>query len=93
MAIVIKRGRPRKTTRPVVGLAIAGAGCREYLIRCTSRGFAMPYAQHARKFWRGWFFSIGVVGGSALPWLLGVVSTPIRSLRIGLLVPLAGCLW
>jgi fucose permease len=31
------------------------------------------------------------LGASAMPWLVGFVSTRTGSLRIGLLVPLVGC--
>jgi len=36
------------------------------------------------------FFSMASLGGSAMPWLVGFVSTETASLRIGLGVPLVG---
>jgi len=40
----------------------------------------------------GTIFSLGNLGGAALPWLVGAISTRFGSLRLGLLVPLAGSL-
>jgi fucose permease len=39
----------------------------------------------------GVVFSMASFGGSALPWVVGLLSTQAGSLRVGLLVPLAGC--
>jgi fucose permease len=36
----------------------------------------------------GWVFAIGGFGGAVLPWLAGVLSTAVRSLRVGILVSL-----
>jgi MFS transporter, FHS family, glucose/mannose:H+ symporter len=36
-------------------------------------------------------FSLAALGGASLPWLVGFVSKEADSLRIGLLVPVAGC--
>jgi fucose permease len=36
-------------------------------------------------------FAMGNMGGAVLPWLVGVVSTHLGSLRLAFLVPLAGC--
>lgn len=35
------------------------------------------------------FFSAGGIGGGALPWLVGIVSNSMHSLRVGLCIPLA----
>jgi FHS family glucose/mannose:H+ symporter-like MFS transporter len=74
----------------VVGLAIAGAGCAS-IYPLYIAWFSRWYGTAARKF-GGLVFSMASFGGSALPWLVGVTSTRFGSLRIGLLVPLAGCL-
>jgi fucose permease len=39
----------------------------------------------------GVMFSLAAIGGASLPWLVGFVSKHTDSLRIGLLVPVAGC--
>jgi MFS transporter, FHS family, glucose/mannose:H+ symporter len=39
----------------------------------------------------GLLFSLAGLGGSVMPWTVGVVSTHFASLRVGLLVPLFGC--
>lgn len=36
----------------------------------------------------GWVFMVSGFGGATLPWLTGLISTQVHSLRIGLLVPL-----
>jgi len=74
----------------VVGLAVAGAGCAS-IYPLYIAWFSRWYGMAARKF-GGLVFSMASFGGSALPWLVGVTSTRFGSLRIGLLVPLAGCL-
>lgn len=40
----------------------------------------------------GPMFALAGLGGAVLPWLVGYVSTRSSSLRVGLLVPLGGCL-
>jgi fucose permease len=40
----------------------------------------------------GAVFPLGNLGGAALPWLVGVISTGSGSLRVGFLVPLFGAL-
>lgn len=39
----------------------------------------------------GLLFSLAGLGGSVMPWVVGIVSTHYASLRVGLLVPLFGC--
>jgi fucose permease len=39
----------------------------------------------------GLLFSLAGLGGTVLPWAVGLVSTHFTSLRVGLLVPLFGC--
>jgi MFS transporter, FHS family, glucose/mannose:H+ symporter len=37
-------------------------------------------------------FSLAGLGGATMPWLVGIMSTRMGSLRAGLLIPLAGCI-
>ena len=39
----------------------------------------------------GTLFALSTLGGACIPWLVGYVSTRFGSLRVALLVPLAGC--
>jgi fucose permease len=36
-------------------------------------------------------FSLAAVGGATMPWMVGFISQHANSLRVGLLVPLFGC--
>lgn len=36
-------------------------------------------------------FALASLGGATMPWIVGVTSTKVGSLRAGLLIPLAGC--
>jgi fucose permease len=38
----------------------------------------------------GWVFTISGFGGAILPWMTGTISSAAHSLRIGLMVPVAG---
>jgi MFS transporter, FHS family, glucose/mannose:H+ symporter len=49
------------------------------------------YGERARRL-GGVMFSLAALGGATVPWTVGFVSQYSRSLRVGLLVPLAGCL-
>jgi fucose permease len=40
----------------------------------------------------GFMFALSTLGGASVPWLVGFASTEFRSLRAGLLIPVAGCL-
>lgn len=40
----------------------------------------------------GWLFSLGSMGGGALPWLFGATATAFSSLRVALIVPALGTL-
>jgi MFS transporter, FHS family, glucose/mannose:H+ symporter len=73
----------------VFGLAIAGLGCAT-LYPIYISWFSKWYGAEARRL-GGVVFSMASLGGSAMPWLVGLVSTRAGSLRVGLLVPLAGC--
>ena len=48
------------------------------------------YGERARRL-GGVMFSMGSVGGATMPWMVGFVSQHANSLRVGLLVPLFGC--
>ena len=39
---------------------------------------------------RGWFFAVAGLGSAVFPWLTGLVSAELHSLRLGLLVPCVG---
>jgi FHS family glucose/mannose:H+ symporter-like MFS transporter len=71
------------------GFAIAGLGCASIYPIYIS-WFSKWYGPGARRL-GGVVFSMASLGASALPWLVGFISTRTGSLRIGLLVPLAGC--
>jgi FHS family L-fucose permease-like MFS transporter len=87
VAVVIAASSQRVA---VTGLAIAGLGCAS-IYPLYIAWFSRWYGAAARK-WGGLVFSMASFGGSALPWLVGVTSMGAGSLRIGLLVPLTGCL-
>jgi fucose permease len=48
------------------------------------------YGERARRL-GGVMFSLAALGGATMPWLVGFISQHANSLRVGLLVPLAGC--
>jgi MFS transporter, FHS family, glucose/mannose:H+ symporter len=72
----------------IAGFAIAGLGCSTIYPIYIS-WFSLWYGSAARKL-GGVVFSMASLGGSAIPWLVGFVSTKANSLPIGFLVPLAG---
>jgi FHS family glucose/mannose:H+ symporter-like MFS transporter len=74
----------------IAGFAIAGLGCATVYPIYIS-WFSKWYGAAARRL-GGVVFSMASLGGSALPWVVGLLSTRAGSLRVGLLVPLAGCL-
>jgi MFS transporter, FHS family, glucose/mannose:H+ symporter len=74
----------------ICGLAIAGVGAAS-IYPLYIAWFSRWYGTSARRI-GGLTFSMASLGGSALAWLVGGVSTMTASLRIGLLVPLAACL-
>jgi MFS transporter, FHS family, glucose/mannose:H+ symporter len=73
----------------IVGLAIAGFGC-SCIYPIYISWFSRWYGAGARRL-GGVVFSLASLGASALPWLVGFISTRTGSLQVGLLVPLAGC--
>ncbi len=80
----------RSTHVAIVGFAIAGLGCATIYPIYIS-WFSHWYGAAARRL-GGVVFSMASLGGSAMPWLVGFVSTRANSLPIGFLVPLAGIL-
>jgi MFS transporter, FHS family, glucose/mannose:H+ symporter len=78
------------TNVAIAGFAIAGLGCATIYPIYIS-WFSHWYGPAARRL-GGVVFSMASLGGSALPWLVGFVSTKANSLPIGFLVPLAGIL-
>jgi fucose permease len=74
----------------IAGFAIAGLGCATIYPIYIS-WFSQWYGPAARRL-GGVVFSMASLGGSALPWLVGFVSTKANSLPVGFLVPLAGVL-
>ncbi|HUE44294.1 MAG TPA: hypothetical protein VMP12_12035 [Candidatus Sulfotelmatobacter sp.] len=72
----------------IAGFAIAGLGCATIYPIYIS-WFSHWYGPAARRL-GGVVFSMASLGGSALPWLVGFVSTKANSLPVGFLVPLAG---
>jgi FHS family glucose/mannose:H+ symporter-like MFS transporter len=86
IAVVIAASSQRTA---IGGLATAGFGCASIYPIYIS-WFSNWYGAAARRL-GGVVFSMASLGGSALPWLVGFVSMRASSLRVGLLVPLAGC--
>jgi MFS transporter, FHS family, glucose/mannose:H+ symporter len=74
----------------VTAFAVAGLGCAS-IYPIYIAWFSKWYGAAARRL-GGVFFSMASLGGSAMPWVVGFLSTKAGSLRAGLLVPLAGCL-
>jgi fucose permease len=50
------------------------------------------YAETASVSIPGWLFSLGSMGGGALPWLFGATATAFGSLRVALIIPSLGTL-
>jgi MFS transporter, FHS family, glucose/mannose:H+ symporter len=74
----------------IPGLAIAGLGCSS-IYPIYIAWFSKWYGAAARRL-GGVVFSMASLGASAMPWLVGFVSTRTGSLPAGLLVPLIGCI-
>jgi FHS family glucose/mannose:H+ symporter-like MFS transporter len=73
----------------LAGVAIAGFGL-SILYPIFISWLSQRYGVRARRV-GGAMFALAALGGASLPWLVGVVSSHSGSLRVGLLVPLAGC--
>ncbi len=87
IAIIISA---RSTPVAITGFTIAGLGCATIYPIYIS-WFSHWYGTAARRL-GGVVFSMASLGGSAMPWLVGFISTKANSLPIGFLVPLAGIL-
>jgi MFS transporter, FHS family, glucose/mannose:H+ symporter len=77
-------------TQLIFGVILAGlgfAGIYPVFIAWLSKW----YGERARRL-GGVMFSLAALGGATVPWTVGFVSQHSHSLRVGLLVPLAGCL-
>jgi MFS transporter, FHS family, glucose/mannose:H+ symporter len=74
----------------VLAFTLAGLGCAS-IYPVYIAWFSRWYGAAARRL-GGVFFSMASLGGSAIPWVVGFLSTKAGSLRAGLLVPVAGCL-
>ena len=79
----------RSRSLAMLGFAIAGLGCASVYPIYIS-WFSRWYGAGARRL-GGVVFSMASLGGSAMPWFVGFLSTRSGSLHIGLLTPLAGC--
>ena len=74
----------------IEGFALSGLGCSSIYPIYIS-WFSNWYGAAARRL-GGVVFSMASLGASAMPWLVGFVSTQTKSLRVGLLVPLVECI-
>jgi fucose permease len=81
----------RADVRPVAlaGVTIAGLGLST-LYPIFIAWLSLHFGIRARQV-AGAMFALAALGGASLPWLVGLVSSHSGSLRVGLLVPLAGC--
>jgi FHS family glucose/mannose:H+ symporter-like MFS transporter len=79
----------RSPNSAIPGFAIAGLGCSS-IYPIYIAWFSKWYGAAARRL-GGVVFSMASLGASAMPWLVGFVSTRTGSLQVGLLVPLVGC--
>ncbi len=74
----------------VLAALIAGLGMAPLFALILS--LMSRYAENNSVHIPGWLFSLGSMGGGALPWLFGVTSSTFGSLRLGLVVPALGTL-
>jgi MFS transporter, FHS family, glucose/mannose:H+ symporter len=70
----------------VTAAGLGFAGTYPILIAWLVRSFG----ERSRRI-GGIMFALAAMGGATMPWFVGFVSTGTNSLRMGLLVPLAGC--
>jgi fucose permease len=76
-------------SQAILGVLLAGfglAGIYPIFISWLSKW----YGERARRL-GGVMFSLASLGGATMPWLVGYASQRAHNLRVGLLVPLAGC--
>jgi fucose permease len=80
------------TARPqvILGVVLAGLGLASVYPIFIS-WLSKWYGERARRL-GGVMFSVAALGGATMPWMVGLVSQRSNSLRVGLLVPLFGCL-
>jgi len=79
------------TTRSqvILGVVLAGFGLASVYPIFIS-WLSKWYGERARRL-GGVMFSLAAVGGATMPWMVGFISQHENSLRVGLLVPLFGC--
>ena len=85
--VITLSARTRSTL--FAGVCAAGLGCSG-VYPVFVAWLAKWYGSKARSM-GGVMFSLAALGGASLPWLVGFVSKETSSLRIGLLVPVVGC--
>jgi MFS transporter, FHS family, glucose/mannose:H+ symporter len=73
----------------ILGVVLAGFGLASVYPIFIS-WLSKWYGERARRL-GGVMFSLAALGGATMPWMVGFVSQRANSLRVGLLVPLAGC--
>jgi MFS transporter, FHS family, glucose/mannose:H+ symporter len=73
----------------LIGIAIVGLGL-SIVYPIFISWLSQRYRVRARHI-AGAMFAFGGLGGATIPWLVGALSTRCGNLRVGLLVPLAGC--
>ncbi|HEU5402615.1 MAG TPA: MFS transporter [Terriglobales bacterium] len=80
----------RSGTAVVLAALIAGLGLAPLFALLLS--LMSRYAEATSVTIPGWLFSLGSMGGGALPWLFGAVTTLSGSLRVAMIVPAIGTL-
>ena len=73
----------------ILGVVLAGFGLASVYPIFIS-WLSKWYGERARRL-GGVMFSVAALGGASMPWTVGFISQQANSLRVGLLVPLAGC--
>jgi len=73
----------------ILGVVLAGFGLSSVYPIFIS-WLSKWYGERARRL-GGVMFSLAALGGATMPWMVGFISQRANSLRVGLLVPLAGC--
>jgi fucose permease len=73
----------------IVGVVAAGLGLASVYPIFIS-WLSKWYGERARRL-GGVMFSVAALGGATMPWTVGFISQRAHSLRVGLLVPLCGC--
>jgi fucose permease len=79
-----------KRSQVLLGVVLAGFGLASIYPIFIS-WLSKWYGERARRL-GGAMFSLAALGGATMPWMVGFISQHANSLRVGLLVPLAGCL-